>query len=312
MHNHRGSFYNRNTVFANMGYDDFTSVDYMSYVQKNEHGWEKDSVLTDEIVSCVENTDEKDYIYAISVQGHGEYSNKKFVQTPKIRVSGKKSEGMKTAYEYYLQQLSEMDDFIKELITELKNIDEETVLVLYGDHLPGIGLENKDMASGSITKTEYVLWSNFDIKKGNKDIDAYQLSAYVQKKLGMQEGILTTFHQEKAGTKNYRSNLKNIQYDMLYGEGYIYMDQGPPKKTDMQMGFKKISIEKIIHAGNSYYIKGKNFTTYSEISLDGKILKTTFLSPEILRLNSKVKESDVSKLKVAQSENGMTILSTTE
>ena len=34
IHNHRAMFYNRNDVFANIGYDSFTSVEYMSDVEK--------------------------------------------------------------------------------------------------------------------------------------------------------------------------------------------------------------------------------------------------------------------------------------
>lgn len=34
IHNHRAVFYNRNTVFANMGMDTFTSIEYMNNVEK--------------------------------------------------------------------------------------------------------------------------------------------------------------------------------------------------------------------------------------------------------------------------------------
>ena len=39
IHNHRGVFYNRNEVFDNMGYDTFTSLEYMSDVEKTPKNW---------------------------------------------------------------------------------------------------------------------------------------------------------------------------------------------------------------------------------------------------------------------------------
>lgn len=29
IHNHRAAFYNRNSVYANLGFDDFTAIEYM-------------------------------------------------------------------------------------------------------------------------------------------------------------------------------------------------------------------------------------------------------------------------------------------
>ena len=53
-----------------------------------------------------------------------------------------------------------MDEFIKDLIEELKNYDEDVVLVMYGDHLPGFELTNDDVENGNLYQTEYFIWSN--------------------------------------------------------------------------------------------------------------------------------------------------------
>ena len=41
--------------------------------EKNPNGWVKDEVLTDEILKCLDSTEGPDYVYTISVQGHGAY-----------------------------------------------------------------------------------------------------------------------------------------------------------------------------------------------------------------------------------------------
>ena len=79
------------------------------------------------------------------------------------------------------------------------------------------------------------------------------------------------------------------------------------------MGIEDITLEKIVKIGDKYYIKGKNFTEYSKVNLNGKILNTEFLGPETLLLNEKgIKEDDIKKMKVSQVESKKEILSTTE
>ena len=48
--------------------------------QKNPLGWTKDSVLTDEIVKCLDSTEGPDYVYTISVQGHGAYPDEQILE----------------------------------------------------------------------------------------------------------------------------------------------------------------------------------------------------------------------------------------
>ena len=64
--------------------------------QKNSLGWVKDSVLTDEILKCLDSTEEPDYVYTISVQGHGAYPEEPVLEDPEIMVSGSPTREKKT------------------------------------------------------------------------------------------------------------------------------------------------------------------------------------------------------------------------
>ena len=68
IHNNTGTFYDRHLVFPNLGFDTFTSLEYMNHVEKNPLGWAKDTVLTTEILTTLFSTEQRDFIYAISVQ----------------------------------------------------------------------------------------------------------------------------------------------------------------------------------------------------------------------------------------------------
>jgi phosphoglycerol transferase MdoB-like AlkP superfamily enzyme len=312
IHNHRGAFYNRDKVFAHLGFDDFTSLEYMSYVYKTPKNYATDDVLIGEIVGALESTVNKDYIYTISVQGHGDYPTQQLIADPLITVDGDVAPEVKYAYEYYVQQVMEMDDVLRRLTEELSRYEEDVVLVVYGDHLPALGMTNENMKSGSTFKTEYVIWSNFEMEREVQDLRAYQLSAEVQRRIGMREGTMTVFHQDNMKKRGYSDDLHLLQYDMLYGNRYVYDGGMPFKPTDMKMGYKPIRIKEIVDIAGQYYISGEGFTPYSKVSLNGTILDTMFMGPTVLKLNEEVDPSEISLLKVSQVEKYNAVLSTTE
>lgn len=312
IHNHRGAFYNRNTVFKNLGFDTFTCLEYMNNVTKTPKNWAKDSVLTGNIIDAMESTKGPDYIYTISVQGHGKYPTEQVLEDPEIQVTKSPGEEQKWAYEYFANQMHEMDDFLRELTDRLADCDEDVVLVIYGDHLPALNMTEDMMKSGDLYKTQYVIWSNFGMPKKDMDTTTYQIHAEVTKRLGISAGMLTRYHQDYRGEKSYMRNFRALAYDMLYGEHYIYGGKNIFKPTDMRMGVKEIRIDKIVKVGEDYYIKGQNFTEFSRISLDGEILKTVYLGPTILALNEEVDPEEAVNMKVSQVEKNKEVLSTTE
>jgi hypothetical protein len=313
IHNHRAVFYNRNTVFANMGMDTFTSIEYMDDVEKTPKNWAKDEVLVDSIMDALESTDTRDMIYTISVQGHGKYPSEQVIENPEITVTSAPNEELKWKFEYYANQIKEMDNFIKDLTDTLSNYDEPTVLVMYGDHIPAIDMTEDDLASGNLYATEYVIWSNFGLEGPDENLYAYQLAAHVMEMLDMQVGTVFTYQQNHKNSETYLSDLKALGYDMLYGKYYIYGGTNPFEPTNMKMGVKDITIDEVVKIGDKYYIKGQNFTEYSKVTLNGKTLKTIYLGSNILGLLEDVDPEDAANMKVSQVETkSKEILSTTE
>lgn len=312
IHNHRGAFYNRNKVFRNIGFDTFTCLEYMNNVVKTPKNWAKDALLTENILDALKSTKGPDYIYTISVQGHGKYPKEQVIADPTIEVTEAPNDEMKWGYEYYANQIYEMDIFIKELTETLENYDEDVVLVMYGDHLPALDMTEDELKTGDLYKTQYVIWNNFGMKKKDEDVATYEITSHLLKRLGISAGMMTKYHQNYEKKANYKENLEALSYDMLYGKNYIYGGKNPYEPSKMRMGVKEIKIDNIVKIGEKYYIKGENFTEYSKISLDGEVLKTVYLGPTILALNEEVNPKDVSKMKVSQVEKNKEILSTTE
>lgn len=69
LHDNDGTFYDRNTVFPQLGFETFTSLEYMNNVETNEIGWAKDNVLISQIIEILTGSESRDFIYTISGSG---------------------------------------------------------------------------------------------------------------------------------------------------------------------------------------------------------------------------------------------------
>ena len=202
-----------------------------------------------------------------------------------------KTKELVTAYEYYTNEIHEMDNFIGELIQSLSNYDEDIVLVMYGDHLPSLGIENEDLTYNNNFETPYVMWSNFNLPKEDKNLYAYQLTSYTLDRLHLTAGTLINFHQNHSEDEDYQRNLKLLQYDMLYGNQYIYGGINPFERTKLQMGVNEILISEVFNdeEGN-LIVKGQNFTNYSRVKINDSAYETTYINSNTLKVSDYVLE----------------------
>ena len=301
----------RRSIFPNLGFDTFTSEEYMAREnEKNPNGWVKDEVLTDEILKCLDSTEGPDYVYTISVQGHGAYPDEQILEDPEITVSGAPTEEENNKWEYYVNEIHEMDNFVKELTDKLADYPEDVVLVMYGDHLPTMGLTVEDLKNKYLFQTEYVMWDNFGLKKKNENLAAYQMAAEVMDRVGIHEGTVFRYHQARRNTRNYQVDLETLQYDLLYGKRYSYGESGdsPYLRTRMRMGIYDVtldSIQCISEADHTYYIKGTEFTPSSEIKLNGEWYDTVYINPTTLMITG-TELNDFDRLAVIQRSNSST------
>ena len=313
IHNHRATFYTRNLVYANLGFDDFTSLEYMPLVSKTPKGWSRDYILTSQIIKALDATaDQPDLVFTVSVQGHGSYPKEEILSNPAITVTGCPKHINSHSMEYYVNQIHEMDQFVKRLTDALSQRQEKTVLVLYGDHLPSLNLKAGDMNSGSLFKTRYIIWNNFGLEQEDQDLYAYQLSASVLGSLGITDGFMNRFHQLCQKQLTYRTDLRKIQYDVLYGSRYLYGGESPYPPTDMKMGCVPIRITKVYQHNGAWYIEGQNFSPYCEVTLDGKLLKTEYICETMLKLKEAPNTLSADDLYISVVDTHREILSDTE
>ncbi|MFA6948795.1 MAG: LTA synthase family protein [Eubacteriales bacterium] len=303
IHNNTATFYDRDTVYPNLGFDTFTPIEYMSDIERNPLGWAKDSVLTGEIAKALDSTEGSDFIYTVSVQCHGRYDSEYTAQPGDITAwldsgytrenypdaDAEKITGFENSLTYYVNEEREVDDFMRGLTEYLEKREKPAVIVMFGDHMPDFGLAG-DLTNDEFTPydTEYVIWSNFSVEADDADLYAYELSARVCGLLGYSGGAIMELHQSFGADI---PAMTTLAYDMLYGgeyfkncmpDGFIHTDTPVYSPSQMSLGAGKITVSGAYTAGGRLYVTGKGFTEYSVITVDGTDHETEYISPTLL------------------------------
>lgn len=291
IHNNTGTFYDRHLVFSQLGFNSFTSVEYMQNIERTPLNWAKDEVLVNEIKKSLDSTQNQDFIYTISVQGHGSYPDYALLEDPAVDVSLSEElpSGLYYPLLYYSNQIHEMDQFVSDLIDYLSSRDEKTVLVMYGDHLPGFQITESNLTNGDLYQTPYVIWNNFDLPKEDKNQESYQLAADVLNRLDIHNGLITKLHQTQKDSDIYLDELKVLEYDMLYGKLECFGGVNPYVATDLTMGTLPIKITHAEYIENTtntdkglMVVNGTNFTPYSKVYIDDKVYDTIFINDSMI------------------------------
>lgn len=293
VHNNTATFYGRNKVFSNLGFDSFTSVEYMNNITLNPNGWAKDDVMVDEILKTLDdNKNKSDFTFGITVQSHGKYNDVKTDSKDPVKVYNAPA-GKEESYEYYVNEIDEVDQMIGKLVYALGKREKPTVLVLYGDHLPSLDLSNEDLEDGSLYETQYIIWNNYGLKEKDQDLKAYELYPEVLDRIGIHTGVITLFHQQAdRSSDTYQTDLKALEYDLLYGENYIYDGEVPFTASNLQMGTNPLKIADVYQKDGEYIVRGDNFTPYCRVYFDGKELESQWIDEHHLKLKDVPERSD--------------------
>lgn len=118
------------------------------------------------------------FLFAVTIQNHGGYQKELFEEfesqsTEYLDASYHEADENADAIEQYLNLTKISDDAFAELVEKLENSSTPTVVVMFGDHQPGIDFNcYKDRLSDGQGKlaqkadeyiVPYVMWANYDI-----------------------------------------------------------------------------------------------------------------------------------------------------
>ena len=290
-----------------MGFDTFTSKELMNITEYTPSGsWPTDKVLVNETVKAMDATEgQSDFVYTITVGSHGDYPTEKIIENPEIQVTGAATEESNNQWEYYVNMIHNTDNFIAELIDAVNRRGEDTIIVMFGDHLPTMGLEDSDMKSGDIFKTKYATWNNFGLPKEDADLTAYQLLAHITDQVGIHEGTIFNYTQTQSDSSTYKNGLENLQYDLLYGDRYAYNGTDPYPASDLVMDVEDVVIKSVRKntINHTLAVYGSNFTKNAKIFVNGEKVSTTYLTSGIITTSlDNVQDGDVITVAITGSQ----------
>lgn len=318
IHDHEGSFYERNLVYPNLGFDVFDSVEYMWPEDYTAMEWSKDSVLTGEIEKALSATAEKDFVFAVAVQSHGSYPSEPDVEY-EHHVTATSSviedENYLNQINYYANQIYEVDQFVGDLWNMLRKRREPTILVMYGDHCPSLDLTDDMLKSGTIYDTCYFIWNNTGLTFDGGDREAYEVGSEVLSALGITDGVVNAYHQNgqkqmaegSLTEEDYLAKLKELEYDILYGDQICYGGENPYYPSNMTMGLSPVQLDAVnVTYDHVMKVRGENFTRYSVVHMGDEKMDTLYLDPETLVVPEAAPE-DGTLITVSQAELSTTI-----
>ncbi len=165
--------WNRRKVYSDMGFDIFISEE--NWGKENLMRWcESDKGAYDKIISLYEETEGKFFAFLVTMQNHGGYGEEfdNFQNTVKLNYAESYPQA-----EQYLSLLQESDKAFAELISHFEDVEEPTMIVMFGDHQATLenefyeelfGMPKEELGLELVHKryaTPFVIWTNYDIEE---------------------------------------------------------------------------------------------------------------------------------------------------
>lgn len=268
LHPGRLSSYNRVNAYPLLGFNDFVSQKDMKGV-KRIRKFISDEADYERVIAEYEkyrSAEKKKpwYMFNVTIQNHGGYTDDTGEIRPhQINILDKKLEDEEVSN--YLDLVKISDQQIEKLVTYFSNVEEPTVIVLFGDHQPRLpdpfykvlakrhGKMSKLLYHERKYRVPFFIWANFDIKEESGiDISANYLGAYLLKKTGspmtgFQKYLIDLYEKlpvtsniatmDKGG-KLYRPDAKTPYDDILNEYAQVQYNQLADKKNTVGSFFR--------------------------------------------------------------------------
>ena len=175
LHTYDKYFYGRNKAYGLLGFDKFVGKNDLENPEIKGTYISDDEVTRQIIKMYEEKGDAPMFLYAITMQNHGNYLKQRY-ENYDINVNSNVLEendlmGLRDG----VQGVHDADKALSDLADYFRKADEPVLIVIYGDHLPFLGLNSSTYyATGflqgdsfslnpQIYETPYLVWANFDI-----------------------------------------------------------------------------------------------------------------------------------------------------
>ncbi|MCD8020573.1 MAG: sulfatase-like hydrolase/transferase [Clostridiales bacterium] len=246
LHPYLATGWNRIEVYDYMGFEEFYSESdftnplmYRKYISDQSN---MEKIV--ELYEDREDTSSPFYLFNVTMQNHGgfnkSYSN--FTNDVLIMDNTKNEQA-----EQYLSLVKKTDEAFEYLVEYFSQVDEPTIIIMFGDHQPSLpssyyeslfGESTSDLTSEELLKkyiTPFIIWANYDIEETTIDMmSANYLSAYVMQEAGLEmtpyQKFLMQLYEDLPvlnamgaidSEGNYYESAKETPYDDMVDEYQI-------------------------------------------------------------------------------------------
>lgn len=233
MHPYNASGWQRDTVYPWMGFEntyflhDFENRYYIRDYVSDKTAYEKIIHLYEEKKSGTPM-----FAFEVTMQNHSGYSEQHENFTPDIQVE----EIEDFALNQYLSLMKVSDAEFEKLVDYFAAVEEQTIIVFFGDHQPNDSIANKilrlngtNTADMSVEEAKqryqvpYVIWANFDIEEArDADTDISYLAAEVMKVAELPTTAYQNFLldlKQNADSEEYLKKYQIVQYYYMFDYG---------------------------------------------------------------------------------------------
>ncbi|MBP3806048.1 MAG: LTA synthase family protein [Oribacterium sp.] len=203
--------WNRNNVYPLLGFDkyysrdEYENIEYLHLLPDDQSNYR-----------FIESVDDEkkvpEFFFNVSYQNHSGYETWEDVPKNESAILIPATDA-----QVYLSLVAKSDEAVEELIKHYQNSDEKTMIIFFGDHQPGLGVENdfyifnNNVGGLNKYKTEMFIWTNYD----SEQVENYQLSA----------NFLPLLILERAGYKlpPYLKMMKDVyeKYPVITSQGVL-------------------------------------------------------------------------------------------
>lgn len=297
-------FFNSRNTYKNFGFSRFISCEFFDPVFHGPNY--EDKQVMDRVIAWTEQTEGPDFVFANTMENHGPYPNKFGVNS--IKVSGPVTDESKNMLENYATGIRAFDDAFRTLIKHYAASAEPTIVLCFGDHLPGLGSDyqafrDAKYISGKddpdflekMYETPFVIWSNFPTgAKETLRLSPNYLSPFLLHMAGRSGTYFTDFlyglskriplippegeYGRMGIDPNELAGYRQLQYDVLFGGQYAYREKGIYGRI-VQPGFALGYGEPVVYKAafngeHSLEIAGDRFTDDCTVWWNGRKLDT--------------------------------------
>lgn len=247
IHPYNTSMYKRKDVYEVLGFDEFISENTMTYTDTIEDNpYISDASAYQEVMDLLKEDDTPQFIHLVTMQTHMPYDGK--YQQLEYTAKTEDNSGI-SSLENYLQDISYSSQSLKAFTEELKKLSRRTLVVFWGDHLPGIysdTIQNSNEkhtlhetqflmfdSQGELEKNEAPVTSPFYFAADLMNQTNQQTTGFYQLLLALQNELPAfereLYYQEGQWQREAQLNKKQaelyqayemIQYDIVSGEKY--------------------------------------------------------------------------------------------